>query len=289
MSEILITKDYLDILKKYHIFLKGNVTDESLLFKSSDKNKVYISHMDGNTSIWLNVGAPTSQINFDVDKIALMSLNDFIKYSYLINKDDNRKILYKDVSNSGKNISTLQFAGNGVKYYLPLANPGHFINPYDTKIPTNRDELTHPLKAKFILKPNDLIDLVNGIKAMETPNTFGLGIQDNLVSFYARGTKDQQFEKSVDPLCSKVFDSYTTTEIEENGGCKLFSSNFLFLLSLFNIEFDIDFRLVNGKSSSLMAYGNIITENKDTIEITVGTLENISTSITGTFSILNSR
>ena len=178
MQELNLSKEYIESLKKYIGFLKSNPTKEVLFFKNNQKNRVYLSKMDANSSIWLNLSAPTSEINFEPDELALMALDDFLRYLPAIkyNKSDDSKIFYKKLDSGNGKISTLQMVGKGVKYYLPLANPGHFIDGYDRKIPTNRETNPTMLKAKFVLRQEDIKDLMDGIKIMGVPKTFGLGI-----------------------------------------------------------------------------------------------------------------
>lgn len=290
---IKFSEKYLEVLKKYLLFLKSKPTKEVLFFKGVDK--IYISHMDASTGLWVNISTSSDHITFDKDEVALSNLDEFLKYTNVIKypKDANSSLSYNQVKNSSGDLvlDILYLQGKKGKYFLPLGNTSCFTTGYDRKIPTERDKDITLLKAKMYLDTETISSYIESLKLMETPRVFGLGIFDDQITFYLKGKTSQQYEDKIESTKSQVFDSYTTRDkTNSNGGCKLFPSELLNCLESFGVPFDIEMRTVTRDNgvviNTLKAYGTIKEENLPDIDIVIGAMENISNSVSGIFDIM---
>jgi hypothetical protein len=72
----------------------------------------------------------------------------------------------------------------------------------------------------------------------------------------------------------------------KNGGCKLFSTDFISSMEYFECDFDVEFRIHNNTLHLLKAFGKIEVENQSPINIYMVAQENVATAITGTFDIM---
>jgi hypothetical protein len=287
-----ISKDYIAVLKKYLMCMKSRPTKDVLFFKHN--GKILISKT-GN-AVGFNISVLPEHMDFDKNEFALSNLEEFLKYidavKYL--KDDAATIDFKKVTNTSGDLTLeiLAMHGKGGKFYLPLANTGLFQDQFDRKPPTERTADTSQLKAKFYLNKEEISNLTKSFKLLEAHDVFGLGIENDSISMYAKGKSNQQFEKTMDPTCSKVLDSYTTADSNaKNGGCKLFSTDFINSMEYFECDFDVEFRIrINPRNNSILhllkGYGKIEADGKSPINVYMVAQENVATAITGTFDVM---
>ncbi len=313
MPYIKFSKRYLETLRKYLIVLSQNPTKEALFFKGNDR--VYVSKYNESNNLWVNFSAPKEDVEFDLDELAVCNMDEMLNYLKAVQyaePDTGATISYKTVSgtNSSLELLILEIKGKMGKFYLPMANPGIFIQKYDRKIPVEREKDPTQLRAKFTLSKEDVSTLVNNIGTLGTAMSFGIGVDNDTITLYAKGNSNQQFEIELDSTNVKVLGDYTTTDAKENGGCKIFPMEFLNALVTFGTGFDIELRTFNapnGKvTTTLKAFGKIDNstftrklkkgekeeiqaENVPDIDLLIGVTENVAVSVMGLFDIMKSK
>lgn len=296
MSSINLSETYVSTLKSFINFIKSKPTHEVLFFKHTD-DFVYLSRMDSTSSCWVNIKTKTDNLDFELKEIGVINIDDFLHYISNVKypKDTSATITYKVAksSSSGVEMPMFQIIGKGTKFFLPVANTDCFSNDYDRKVPCIRDQDPLRLVSKFTLKVSDIESLKENIKLMGGPKVFGLSIINDNITMYAKGSSNQQFEKTIDKLCTKIFNGYTTSvDSEDPIGCKLFPSEFISCLEYFGIDFDIDLRLKESSDTPpimiVKAYGVIDNSKigKSNIEVLIATHESQSESVTGTYEIM---
>lgn len=296
MASVTLSETYIDALNSFIKFIKPSPTHEVLFFKHDD-GFVYLSKMDVISGCWVNLKTKMDNLDFELKEVGVINIDDFLNYLDNVNypTDSNASVTYKVAksSSSAVEMPMFQVLGKGTKFFLPLANTDCFVSDYDRKVPCVRDEDPLRLVSKFTLKVSDITSLRKNMNLMDWPKVFAMSIVNDNINIYAKGSSNQQFEKTIDKLCTKIFNGYTTAvDAEDPLGCKVFPSGFIKTLDYFGIDFDIDIRLKDMPDAPpimiIKAYGLIDNSKigKSNIEVLVATHESQSESMTGTYEIM---
>lgn len=296
MAGIKLSEPYITTLKSFINFIKSKPTQEVLFFKHEDS--VYLSRMDSTSSCWVNIKTKPDNLDFDLKEVGVINIDDFLRYLGNVKypRDNSSTVVYKVAksSSTGVEMPMFQIMGRGTKFFLPVANTDCFTDDYDRKTPVPREKDPLKLVSKFTLKADDISSLKENIKLMGLPKVFGLSILNENISVYAKGSSNQQFEKTIDKLCTKVFGGYTTSlGAEDPIGCKLFPTEFLSCIEYFGIDFDLDVRLLESQNAPplmiIKAYGVVDNSKNGTsnIEVLVATHESQSESVTGVYEVMS--
>lgn len=249
-----------------------------------DKNQVLIFKKEGfvhisamNQKTLVSVKTTESHIGFKPEKIGITNLNEFLKYIEAINYPDNQESFIKladETTTKGRRLESFLFCTENSKYRMPIANPAVFNKKFDEVTPKGSSEDPLDLVSKFVMSEVDSKLMVKDMQLVGKPKNFNLMIADNKISFYMKGSQEQQFNKVIPQGSAMVYNDFTTISQKNEKNFRIFPTMIFDYMAHFACEFNIEVRMVPGGIMALKCRGSLTELGEDNIEVFIGTQEN---------------
>jgi hypothetical protein len=271
---IFISKPFLRVIKSL-LKVYGDMPDKNQVLIFKKDGFVHISAMNQKTLV--SIKTTESHIGFKPEKIGITNLNEFLKYIEAINYPENQEASIKladETTTKGRRLETFLFSTENSKYRMPIANPAIFNKKFDEAIPKGSAEDTLQLASKFVMSELDSKLMVKDMQLVGKPKNFNLLIADNKISFYMKGSQEQQFSKVIPQGSAMVYNDFTTISTKSEKNFKIFPTTIFDYMAHFACEFNVEVRFVPDGIMALKCRGLLTELGEENIEVFIGTQEN---------------
>lgn len=254
MGQILISKEYFDLLKKLNSIAK---IKSAVIFKGKTADGQYDGkyyfNIPSKTNL-VHVVASENDVKFDGDQLQISSLPEFLKYAEAAGYPKCVIEVAHEVTMRGREYDNIVIHGKTDDARMSVADISCFVDKNHFKVCMTRaaDPMRYLAKIAFT---TDTIDrLVKNIKLVPSCTVLALNIVDDECKFLLRGKGNQQITHTLDSMSFKVEnDSYVSDAYANPSNMRLFPTNLFRLMGGLGVDIELEIRHLKTPMNDIMA------------------------------------